>query len=115
MGSTPAEMLPVILQRLAGSLTAAQAATQLGISRKTYYEREARALRGMEAALLPGRPGRPSSKPDAALAQVQAEKLQLQQQMDVLQQRLRIRELLGAAETRAKKKSGGDDRGADPP
>lgn len=104
MPPTPTEMIPVILQRLAGSLTAIAAARQLGISRKTYYQREAQALKGMKAALEPGRPGRPRSKPDAALAQEEARKRQLQQRMQVLEQRLRIRQVLAEADGRAKKK-----------
>jgi transposase len=103
MQSTPTVMMPVILQRLAGSLTATQAARQLGISRKTYYQWEARALRGMKAALEPGRPGR-RSKPDPALAQVEAQKQELQQRLDVLEQRLYIKECLARSDTRAKKK-----------
>jgi hypothetical protein len=97
-------MMPVILQRLAGSLTAIEAARQLGMSRKSYYQWEARALRGMQVALDRGCPGRPRSKTDAALARVQAQKQQLQQQVDALEQRLRIRQVLAEADVRAKKK-----------
>jgi len=104
MQSTPTEMMPVILQRLAGNLTAMQAARQLGISRKSYYQWEARALKGMKAALEPGRPGRPWPKPDVELTRVEAQKQQLQQKVDALEQRLRIRQVLAEAETRAKKK-----------
>ena len=104
MQPTPTEMMPVILQRLAGSLTAIEAARQLGMSRKTYYQWEARALRGMKTAMEPGRPGRPRSKPDTELTRLEAQKQQLQQQVDTLEQRLRIRQVLAEAETRAKKK-----------
>ena len=104
MQPTPTERMPVILQRLAGSLTAMQAARQLGISRKSYYQWEARALQGMQAALEPGCPGRPRSKPDEAMTRVEAQKQQLQQKVDALEQRLRIRQVLAEAETRAKKK-----------
>ena len=104
MQPTPTEMMPVILQRLAGSLTAIEAARQLGMSRKSYYQWEARALRGMQMALDRGRPGRPPSKPDPALARVEAQKQQLQQQVEALETRLRIRQVLAEAEGRAKKK-----------
>ena len=104
MQSTPEQMMPVILQRLAGSLTAIAAAQQLGISRKTYYEWEARALRGMQAALSPNRPGRPRSGPQTEMARVQAQKQELQQQVVVLQQRIRCKEAQAAAETRPQKK-----------
>jgi len=104
MQPTPTERMPVILQRLAGSLTAMQAARHLGVSRKTYYQWEARALGGMKAALEPGRPGRPRPKADAELARVEAQKQQLQQQVESLEQRLRCRQVLAGADTLAKKK-----------
>lgn len=104
MQSTPTEMMPVILKRLAGNLTAVQAARQLGISRKTYYQWEARALEGMKVALEPGRPGRPSPKADQERMRVEAQNQQLQQQVESLQQRLRCRQVLAEADTRAKKK-----------
>jgi len=104
MQSTPTEMMPVILQRLAGNLTAMQAAEQLGVSRKTYYQWEVRALGGMKAALEPGRPGRPWPKPDAELARVEAQKQQLQQQVESLEQRLRCRQVLARVDALAKKK-----------
>ncbi len=104
MPSTPEAMMPVSLQRLAGSLTAAQAARRLGLSRKTYYEWEARALRGMRAALAPNRPGRPRSGPEAAMERVQAEKRELEQQMETLRQRIRCQEARAEAGTCAKKK-----------
>jgi hypothetical protein len=49
----------LILQVCAGQLTATEAARQLGVSRKTYYQWEARALRSLMQGLRPGRPGRP--------------------------------------------------------
>ena len=104
MTFTPETMMPVILQRLAGNLTAVQAAQQLGVSRKTYYQWELRALKGMQAALSPGRTGRPPSKPDRALACLETHNQQLQQQVEVLEQRLRVRETLALDESLAKKK-----------
>jgi len=104
MQPTPTEMMPVILQRLAGSLTAIEAARQLGMSRKSYYQWETRALRGMQMALDRGRPGRPRSKPDPTLARVEAQKQQLQQQVEILEQRLRCQDVLKSVETVAKKK-----------
>lgn len=104
MPSTPEQMMPVILQRLAGTLTALEAARQLGISRKTYYEWEARALRGMKAALEPNRPGRPRLEAQTALERVQAQKRDLQAQVEVLQQRIRCQEVRAEAETPAQKK-----------
>lgn len=104
MQSTPTEMMPIIVQRLAGNLTAVKAARHLGVSRKTYYQWEARALEGMKAALEPGRPGRPSPKADEERMRVEAQNQQLQQHVESLQQRLRCKEVLGKADTFAKKK-----------
>lgn len=104
MPFTPQTMMPVILQRLAGNLTAVQAAQQLGVSRKTYYQWEERALQGMKSALSPGRTGRPSSKPDPALACLETQNQQLRQQVELLEQRVRAREVLASADTVAKKK-----------
>ena len=104
MTFTPQTMMPVILQRLAGSLTAAQAAKQLKISRKTYYQWESRALQGMQTALSLGQPGRPPTKRNDPLSLMKTQNQQLQQQVEVLEQRLRIREIMASAETRTKKK-----------
>ena len=104
MQPTPTEMMPVILQRLAGTLTAVQAARHLGVSRKTYYQWEARALEGMKVALEPGLPGRPRQKPDTELTRVETQNQQLQQQVVSLEQRLRCKEVLAESNTRAKKK-----------
>ncbi len=104
MPASPQQMMPVILQRLAGSLTAAQAAQRLGISRKTYYQWEARALRGMHSALCPGQAGRPPSTRDGPLAQMQAQNQQLQQQVLLLEQRWRVWKTMAGGKDRAKKK-----------
>ena len=45
----------------AGLLTATEGAKQLGVSRKTYYELETKALSGMMQAIHPGRTGRPKT------------------------------------------------------
>lgn len=49
----------MIIEVRAGMMTAVEGARLLGISRKTYYGWEQRALRGMIDALVPGSPGRP--------------------------------------------------------
>lgn len=102
--ATVEQMMPVIVQRLGGSLTAVEAARRLGISRKSYYQWEQRALRGMQQALTPGPVGRPASTCDPVLGQMEVQNQQLQKQVELLEQRLRVREILNAAETRAKKK-----------
>jgi transposase len=74
----------VILQVRAGRITATEAAHLLGISRKTYYQWEQRALSGMLAGLENRRPGRPlTAKPDS-------ETLRLKQQVAELENRLKV-------------------------
>ncbi len=104
MKRTPEELLQRILQVRAGNLTVTEAARQLGLSRKTYYEKEARALRAMVSALTPEAPGRPSQAEPTETERLRAENHQLRQQLEVLDQRLQIKEWLARADTRAEKK-----------
>ena len=104
MKHAPAQMLETIIQVRAGLLTATAAADHLGISRKTYYHWEARALQGLLAALQPGQAGRPSSPPDTEQQRLAQENQRLQQELELVQQRLQIREQLALADTSAKKK-----------
>lgn len=67
-GTVPASnaerRMEVILQELAGTLTATQAATLLGVSRKVYYEWRDRAFQGLRTALEDRSPGRPKKAMD---------------------------------------------------
>lgn len=74
----------IILQVRSGRITATEAATLLGISRKTYYQWERRALAGMLAGLENGSPGRPL-KP-----KTDPETLRLRKQVEQLENRLRM-------------------------
>ena len=53
------ERASIILQVRSGALSATAGAARLGISRKTYYEWEDRALQAMALALENHAPGRP--------------------------------------------------------
>ena len=84
----------LIMQVQNGLLSAQEAARQLGISRKTYYKWERRALAAMVKALGNrdhGRPPRPLAPEKAAL---QRQTQELQAKLDVLQQTERIRQRL---------------------
>jgi transposase len=74
----------VILQVRAGRITATAAAQLLGISRKTYYQWEQRALSGMLAGLENHSPGRPLT------AKQDPEILRLKQQVAALENRLKV-------------------------
>jgi transposase-like protein len=104
MKRMPQELLQRILQVRAGNLTVTEAARQLGLSRKTYYEKEARALQAMLAALTPETPGRPTKAEPTEAERLRSENDQLRQQLEVLEQRIQIKEWLARAETRAEKK-----------
>lgn len=97
-------MMQLIMQVRGGTLSATDAARQMGISRKTWYERENRVLRAMNEALEPKKPGRPSSQGDPETQKLRSQISDLQQQVLILEQRARIQQMLREADTRAKKK-----------
>jgi transposase-like protein len=84
------QRLQVILEQLGGRLTSAEAAGQLGVSRKTFYEWREKALRGMEEALRDGEPGRPPTPVDPEKEELREREAGLKRQIDVLRCRLQI-------------------------
>lgn len=83
----------VIMKVQSGQLTATQAAKQLGISRKTYYELEAKALAGMMQALNPGKSGRPKKPVDQQKQAMAKEIKELKQQVALNEMKINIRDL----------------------
>ena len=104
MKHVPEEWLQAVLRVRAGTLSAAQAARSLGVSRKTYYQWEARALRGMKEALTQQPPGRPPKEADTEAARLRAQLEQSERERTLLEQRIRIQRLLVEANNRSKKK-----------
>ena len=90
---TVRERTAVIMRVQAGLLTATEAAKQLGISRKTYYELETKALSGMMGAIQPGKTGRPKNAVDTEKRALEKEVWTLRQQVALNQMKLRIRDL----------------------
>lgn len=84
----------LIMQVRSGVLSAQEAARQLGISRKTYYKWERRALAAMVEALGNREHGRSSRPIDPEKEALQRQTQALQAQLDVLQQTERIRQVL---------------------
>jgi len=84
----------LIMQVRSGVLSAQEAARQLGISRKTYYKWERRALAAMVEALGNRDHGRSPRPIDPAKEALQRQTQALQAQLDVLQQTERIRQVL---------------------
>jgi hypothetical protein len=88
----------------AGLLTATEGAKQLGVSRKTYYELETRALSGMMQAIHPGKTGRPKTAVDGEKQAMAQEIKVLKQKVALNQMKLRIRDLfkeLNGSESKA--------------
>lgn len=98
------ELVKAFLEVRGGMLSATDAADRLGISRKTYYELEARLMQALMEAGAPKPPGRPSSQGDPEMERLRAENQSLQQRVEVLEQRSRIQQMLREADTRSKKK-----------
>ena len=82
----PRRRAEVILQVRSGRITATEGAGLLGISRKSYYQWEERALQAMLAALTDGSPGRPPGP------RTDPENLRLRKQVEELEDRLEMME-----------------------
>jgi predicted DNA-binding protein (UPF0251 family) len=108
--SAEREELLLIMRVQVGQLTASEAARQMGVSRKTFYQRAQRGLEGMAAALAPRPAGRPGEVRDTEKETLLAQMEQLQREKLELQRLLRVRELLQEARVEdvkgTKKKAG---------
>ena len=84
----------VILEVLAERMTVTQAALELGVSRKTFYEWQERALSAMRSALRDRPGGRPPQPVDPQKEQLQATVETLEKERLVLEGRLRIQQAI---------------------
>jgi len=91
----------LIVKVRSGLISATEAARRLGVSRKTYYKWEKRALAGMLEGLCGREPGRPTSKPDEEKEELRKEVASLQREVQLSRQRLQLRARL---RTEAEKK-----------
>jgi len=83
----------MVLKVRNGELSAKKAASMLGMSRKTYYKWERRALRGMLEALAErqvGRPAMPPEDPEKLALKEELEQLKVENRR--LQERLKLRD-----------------------
>lgn len=85
----------MIVQVQSGQMSAKEAAARLGVSRKTYYKWEKRALEGMVAALSQKEVGRPSNRIEPEKQRLKEEKEQLEKKLLHMEQAEHIRRLLG--------------------
>ena len=97
----------VIFAVRSGRITAEEGAKQLGISRKTYYEWEQRALEAMTDALDNGSPGRPALPRDAEKEDLQKQISELRDKLFVAEKTTEVRDMLHAYELQNAKKAGG--------
>ena len=104
----------VILQVRSGLLTAKEGAKLLGVSRKTYYEWEDRALQAMALALENHLPGRPPVPLDAEKEELQRKVRDLEKRLYLAEKTIEVKELLSAYDTfrdKGTKKNGRPARG----
>ena len=86
--------LKVIVEHLAGRITATQAALELGVSRKTFYEWLDRARDAMFLALQDRPSGRPEKPVDPEKEGLLKEMGEMEKEREVLENRLRIQEVI---------------------
>ena len=84
----------LIVEVRSGRITAKEAAKRLGVSRKTYYKWEKRALQGMVEALSDRVSGRPALPIDREKQALQKKSGRLEKTVERLERTLKIRELL---------------------
>jgi hypothetical protein len=84
------------LQVLSGQLTAVQGAARLGISRKSYYEWQQRALQGMRDALTDRSAGRPAIPVDAQKEKLLEKVEDLSNQLILAQKTIEVKNILSA-------------------
>lgn len=103
------ERATLIVQVQSGRLTAVEAARRLGVSRKTYYKWEQRALEAMVDALRDKTGGRPAEERDMEKERLQGEVQNLQEALTERDLRERVQAALKnskeAGEAEEKKRS----------
>jgi transposase len=110
------ERAAIILQVRSGKMTAMEGAERLGVSRKTYYEWEDRALQAMALALENQAPGRPPVPLDAEKEELQSKVRDLEKRLYLAEKTIEVKDLLSAYDlheakkNRKEKKKGGKKR-----
>jgi transposase len=99
------ERAAVILQVRSGKMTATEGAERLGVSRKTYYEWEDRALQAMALALENHSPGRPPVPLDAEKEELQSKVRDLEKRLYLAEKTIEVKDLLSAYDLHEAKKN----------
>jgi transposase len=92
------ERAVVILQVRSGALAAKEGAKLLGVSRKTYYEWEKRALHAMALALENHAVGRPPVPMDEEKETLRERIRDLEKKLDMAEDVIEVKELMGTYE-----------------
>jgi len=90
-----------ILEVLAGRMNVTEASALLGVSRKTYYEKQERAFAGMLEALEDRPTGRPGNPVDPEKEELREELGASRKAMEQLAHKLRVQNVLRQALTEA--------------
>jgi transposase len=88
----------VILRVRSGAMTTKQGAQALGVSRKTYYQWEERALKAMALALENRVAGRPCVSMDEEKETLRQRIRELEKKLDLAEKTLEVKELLAVYE-----------------
>ena len=99
------ERAAVILEVRSGKLTATEGAERLGVSRKTYYEWEDRALKAMAEALENQTPGRPPTPLDPEKEELQGKVKELEKKLYLAEKTIEVKDLLTAYDLHEAKKN----------
>lgn len=98
----------VVVAVRSGQITAEEGARRLGVSRKTYYEWERRALQAMTEAMEDRSPGRPIMPQDEEKQELQQEIAELRKKLFVAEKTAEVRDMLHAYELHNAKIKKGD-------
>jgi len=96
------ERLSVVVRVLSGQMTVTEAAAMLGISRKSYYEWQDRALAGMQNALTDRRAGRKPTPVDAEKEHLKEHVETLSMKLELAQKTIEVKNIIAAFEARQK-------------
>ncbi len=101
----------VVFAVRSGQITAEEGARRLGVSRKTYYEWEGRALQAMTDAMEDRTPGRPLIPQDEEKQRLQGQIAELEKKLFLAEQTSEVRDMLHAYELHnAKIKKGTEEK-----
>ena len=88
----------VVFAVRSGQITVQEGARRLGVSRKTYYEWESRALQAMTEAMEDRAPGRPTAPQDEEKKRLEEQIAELQKKLFVAEKTVEVRDMLHAYE-----------------